>query len=231
MNKERIAVLIPAHNEARNIGKLVDEVLKVIDYVCVVDDGSSDDTGNIAKQHGAFVIRHPVCKGKGAALKTGFQHFKQLPYDTIITMDGDGQHPVSDLGLFIKVLEKNKRAGIIIGRRKIFGSSMPTIRKLTNLSMSILISILCFQWIPDTQNGFRAIRKKVLENMPIITEHFETETEILLRTCWKGVKVSSIPVSTIYQSEKSKIKPLRDTINFFLMLLKICVCHGRKFRI
>ncbi|HOJ30726.1 MAG TPA: glycosyltransferase family 2 protein [bacterium] len=231
MDKESIAVLIPAHNEARTIGKLVDNILEIVDYVCVVDDGSNDNTGNIAKQHGAIVITHPVCKGKGAALKTGFQHFQNLPYDVIIAMDGDGQHPVSDLHVFIEAIKKNKKAGIIVGKRKIIGSDMPPIRRLTNLSMSILISILAFQWIPDSQNGFRAIRKKVVENMLIITNHFETETEILLRACWKGVKISSVPVSTIYQSEKSKIKPIRDTIKFFLMLLKICVYHGRKTRL
>ncbi|MCX7705797.1 MAG: glycosyltransferase, partial [bacterium] len=150
-----------------------------------------------------------------------FKYIQNFPFEVIITMDGDGQHSAKDLSAFIKAIEKKRKIGIIVGRRKIKGTDMPIIRRLTNLSMSLLISLLTFQWIPDSQNGFRAIRKNVLEKINPITDHFETETEILLRASWQGIKISSVPVTTIYGKEKSKIKPVRDTIKFCLMLLKI----------
>ncbi len=221
MDKIRIAVLIPAHNEEKVIGRLVSEVRKLIPSVYVIDDGSSDATSSVAERHGAVVIRHLQCMGKGAALKTGFRQLQDLQFEVIITMDGDGQHSVSDLPVFIEAIERKKKAGIIVGKRKMKGTDMPMVRRLTNLSMSFLISFLALQWIPDSQNGFRAIRKKVLQDMFLITDHFETETEILLRASWKGTKIVSVPVSTIYENEKSKIRPIKDTINFFLMLVKL----------
>ncbi|MCM8765174.1 MAG: glycosyltransferase family 2 protein [Candidatus Omnitrophica bacterium] len=222
MNTEKIVVLIPAHNEEKTIGKLISQVKKIIPKVYVVDDGSTDNTSPVAQQNGAIVIRHQQCLGKGAALKTGFNHIQDLQFDVVLTMDGDGQHSVLDLPVFLDAIEKKKMAGIIVGKRTIKGTNMPFIRRITNLSMSILISLLALQWIPDSQNGFRAIRTNVLKGMPLVTCHFETETEILLRASWKGVKIASVPVSTIYNNEKSKIKPTKDTINFFSMLLKLC---------
>ncbi len=228
MDKNRIAVLIPAHNESKAIGNLIEGISNIIPNVFVVDDGSTDNTAEIAKASGAFVIRHKECMGKGAALKTGFAYLKNLPFSVYITMDGDGQHLPADIYSFIDALEKNKKAGIILGKRKIKGTNMPFIRRLTNLSMSLLISMLAFQWIPDSQNGFRAIRKDVLQNMKLVTCHFETETEILLRASWRGVRISSVSISTVYEKEKSKVRPITDTKNFFLMLLKLCISHGRK---
>jgi len=225
--EENLAILIPAHNEAESIGNLVREVKKIVPDVFVVDDGSTDDTGKIAEENGAIVIRHSVCLGKGAALKTGFAYLKKLSFNQFITMDGDGQHLPSDIHIFLKALRKNKRAGIIVGKRKIIGTNMPFLRRITNLSMSLLISLLACQWIPDSQNGFRAIRKEVVEKMKLITDHFETETEILLRASWKGVKIVSVPVTTVYNKKRSKIKPVQDTVNFFLMILKILTGYGK----
>ena len=111
MDKNQIAVLIPAHNEAKAIGGLVSEVRRIIPNVFVIDDGSTDNTAEIARANGAFVIRHQQCMGKGAALKTGFSHLKNLPFLAYITMDGDGQHLPSDIGRFINALERNKKAG------------------------------------------------------------------------------------------------------------------------
>lgn len=228
MEISKIAVLIPAHNEEKTIGNLVREVKKIVPSVFVVDDGSTDNTSILAEKNGAIVIRHKHCRGKGAALKTGFNYLLNLPYEYIITMDGDGQHSPSDLPVFVEAIKKKKRAFIIVGKRKIKDSSMPVIRRLTNLSMSLLISLLSFQWIPDSQNGFRAIKKSILREIPLITDHFETETELLLRVAWKKLKIISVPVSTIYSDEKSKIKPTKDTVKFFLMLLKLCFSIWKK---
>lgn len=228
MDTKKICVLIPAHNEEKTIGEIVSEVKKIIPSIFVVDDGSDDKTSKEAEKNGASVIRHSHCMGKGAALKTGFRHIENLPFQVIITMDADGQHSPADLPVFISAIEKKKKSGIITGKRKIKGTDMPVIRRLTNLSMSLLISLLAFQWIPDSQNGFRAIRKDTLNKIKLVTNRFETETEMLLRASWKGIKISSVPVSTIYGKEKSKIKPAKDTMNFFLMFLKLIFSVWRK---
>lgn len=222
MNKE-ICILIPAYNEERTIGELVRKLKNRFETVIVVNDGSSDRTPLLAAEYGAIVLSHPVCKGKGEALKTGFSYIlkEKKEINAVITMDGDGQHPVEDTENFLKAYHRNRGISIWVGKRKIKGTDMPFIRRLTNISMSLIISLFSIQWIPDTQCGFRLIKRSVIENVKLLTSHFETESELLIKASWKGYKIRSIPVSTVYSREKSKIRPVRDTVRFFKMLLVI----------
>ena len=100
-------------------------------------------------------------------------------------------------------------------------TKMSFLRRITNTSMSILISLLSFQWIPDTQCGYRLIKKDVIEKVKLITSHYETESELLIKASWKGFRIISVPITTVYSDEKSKIKPGRDTLRFFKMILVI----------
>jgi len=222
MNKE-IAVLIPAHNEERTIMELVSELKKRFDTIIVVDDGSSDRTGSLAEENGATVLRHPVCKGKGEALKTGFHYILENlgGISAVLTMDGDGQHRVKDVENFLNAYHRQKGVSIWVGKRKIRGTEMPFIRRLTNVSMSIIISFLSGQWIPDTQNGFRLIKRDVIKNVRLITSHFETESEMLIKSGWHRYRIASVSISTVYSREKSKIRPVTDTLRFFRMLAVI----------
>lgn len=218
---EDILVIIPAHNEEKNIGFILKELKKNFKNILVIDDGSNDKTKEIAENQGVSVISHQFCKGKGEALKTGFKYALKNNFPAVITMDGDGQHLPEEAIKFVEEYRKNREIGILIGKRDIFSKDMPLIRKLTNLSMSVLVSLFSFQWIPDTQCGFRLINKKVIEKIKLYTSHFETESEILIKAGWHMFKIKSIPISTIYGEERSKIKPIRDTLRFFKMLLFI----------
>ncbi len=220
MEKE-VAVLIPAHNEEKNIGKILKSLKERFSNVIVVDDGSEDRTSEIALSEGAILLRHERCMGKGEALKTGFKYIIEKKIPAVITMDGDGQHLVEDTDRFLKAYRKKKEVGIWIGKRKIISTGMPFIRRLTNVSMSLLISFISLQFIPDTQCGFRLIKRDVLESVKLYTSHFETESEILIKASWKGYRIKSIEISTVYQGERSKIKPSRDTLRFFLMLFSL----------
>jgi glycosyltransferase involved in cell wall biosynthesis len=218
---EDILVIIPVHNEEKTIGNVLRELKKNFKNILVIDDGSKDKSKEIAIKEGVQVISHEVCKGKGEALKTGFDFALKNNFKAVITMDGDGQHLPEETLKFVKKYRKKKDIGIWIGKRDIFSRKMPLIRKITNLSMSILISLLSFQWIPDTQCGFRLIKTDILKRIRLYTSHFETESEILIKTAWHMYKIKSIPIETIYNKEKSKIKPINDTIRFFKMLLFI----------
>ncbi|HPP30093.1 MAG TPA: glycosyltransferase family 2 protein, partial [bacterium] len=180
-------------------------------------------TGLLAEENGATVLKHSVCRGKGEALKTGFRYILENLSDisAVITMDGDGQHKVEDVVSFEKAYRRNKNISIWVGKRKIKGTDMPFMRRITNISMSILISLFSLQWIPDTQNGFRLIKRDVIRNVTLITSKFETESELLIKAGWKMYRIGSVPISTVYSKEKSKINPTRDTIRFFRMLLII----------
>ncbi|MCM8818974.1 MAG: glycosyltransferase family 2 protein [Candidatus Omnitrophica bacterium] len=218
---EDILVIIPCNNEEKTIGFIVKELRKNFKNILVIDDGSIDKTKEFAEKEGAMVISHKFCKGKGEALKTGFKYALENKFSAVITMDGDGQHLPEETIKFVEKYKRNPDVGIVIGARDIYSKSMPFIRKITNLSMSLLISLISFKWISDTQSGFRLINKEVLEKIKLYTSHFETESEILIKAGWLRFKIKSIPIKTIYRKEKSKIKPLTDTLRFFRMLIFI----------
>lgn len=213
----KIAVVIPAHNEAQTIGPLVGAV-RVLGYDCIViDDGSVDKTYAVAAQAGAVVLKTAAKSGKGTALKVGFDHVRKSGYEALIAMDGDGQHSPSDIAAFVACYQ-NTNADIISGDRMQNAKGMPLVRLLTNRFMSWLISIFCHQNIPDTQCGFRLIKTKVLEAIKLESTDFEIETEVLIKASKKGFKIASVGIQTIYRDEVSKIQPVRDTFRFIAYL-------------
>jgi len=216
---EKISVLIPSYNEAKAIGGIIRELKAKGLSVCVIDDGSTDDTSAIAKEAGAFVIRHEKNKGKGASLIDGFAYVLKEGFAAALVMDGDGQHCICDIDNFFMKMESTV-ADIVIGNRMSDTSLMPIARKLTNKFMSYLISKMCGHAIPDTQCGFRLIRRNVLEGVKLNSANYEIESELLLKAARKGFKIESVPVKTIYENEKSRINPFVDTIRFIVFLIK-----------
>ncbi|MFA5060439.1 MAG: glycosyltransferase family 2 protein [Candidatus Omnitrophota bacterium] len=215
----KVCVTIPAYNEAAAIGPLVEEIKKKNLSVVVIDDGSTDNTGDIARRAGAFVLRHENKKGKGASLRDGFAYALKENFDGVLTMDGDGQHAPEDIDLFLAKASQHPRS-IILGSRMDNPRGMPLIRFLTNKIMSAVISRIAKQDMPDTQCGFRFISTAVLREVQVASSDFEAESEILIESNRKSFKIYSVPIKTIYRNEKSKINPLMDTIRFVKYLLR-----------
>ncbi len=207
-------VLIPVLNEARTIGPLVAGIRAQGLDVVVVDDGSTDGSGGLAAAAGAAVIRHEVCQGKGRALRDGFDWVCLRDYGGVVTMDGDGQHAVGDIRVLLNAAHDHPEAAIINGSRMGDQARMPVIRRWTNRLMSLMISWLCRQRIPDTQCGFRLIRRAVLETVALTSGNFQIETEVLVKASRAGFQIVSVPVQTIYSGEKSRIRPVVDTCRF-----------------
>lgn len=221
-----ICIVIPANNESYTIGFLAESLSKKGFDVVVIDDGSKDETGVIAQEKGAIVIRHNEKKGKGYSLREGFQYALDRDYDAVIIMDGDGQHEVSEIDRFLVEAQKNKRC-VIVGNRMVNTKGMPFVRYCTNRFMSWLISLTCGQSIADTQCGYRYIHCDILKAIDLTSRDFEIETEILMKACQKGFKVRNVPIKTIYRNEESKINPFKDTIRFFTYFIKeICSRRG-----
>lgn len=207
-----ICVIIPALNEEKRISSLVKEVKSYGLFVLVIDDGSIDSTKQLAQESGAAVMRNSPNIGKGASLVIGFNYALTNNFDAVITMDGDGQHLPAEIPTFIKAAESD--ADIYVGNRLSCRTNMPLVRLLTNKFMSWLISLLAKQQIPDTQCGYRLIKKNVLETVKFDTLRYETESEILIKAARLGYKIQSIPIKTIYSGEKSRINPFIDTLRF-----------------
>jgi glycosyltransferase involved in cell wall biosynthesis len=209
----KVCVLLPAYNEEKAIGKIVNQIRAYDLDVIVVDDGSTDNTVNIAQQAQARVISHPKNQGKGQALRTGFKFILDNNYDAVIIMDADGQHSVQEIKSFIEYA-MNSDAGIVIGNRMGRPQNMPLVRILTNKFTSMLLSQIVKMEIPDSQCGFRLIRGAVLKKLDLSTLKYETESEILIQAAKNNFKIESIPVKSIYENHKSRINPILDTIRF-----------------
>jgi glycosyltransferase involved in cell wall biosynthesis len=219
-------VLIPAYNESKKIGAVIREVKKVGFEVVVVDDGSTDGTSAVATDEGAVVLRNDANKGKGASLARGFAHALARGFDAVITMDGDGQHDPAEISLFIAQALRSP-SGMVIGNRMSCTGLMPCTRRITNRCMSWLLSKFAHQHIPDTQCGFRLIKKEVLEKLTLRTCNFDTESEIILCASRMGAKVDSIPVKTVYRDAKSHINPCVDTVRFLKFLTREIIFSTR----
>lgn len=215
----KVCIVIPANNEAKAIGPLVSALISRHYDVVVVDDGSTDGTGQIAQANGAHCIRQETKHGKGYSLRAGFEYVLHRDYDGVIMMDGDGQHDINDLECFKREICEHK-VSVIVGNRMANPKGMPFIRLCTNRLMSWLISSACGQVIKDTQCGYRYVSCEILRNLILNSQDFEIETEILMKASKKGFKIISVPVRTIYSDEESKISPFKDTLRFLVYFTK-----------
>jgi len=213
----KTVVLIPAYREAQQIGDVVRRVRQQLDAVVVIDDGSPDDTADLARQAGAEVIVHSQNAGKGAAIKTGFRLLMERGVDYVLILDGDGQHLPEEIGRFLSVAADGQW-GMLVGNRMHSTDGMPLLRKLTNQFMSWMISRYCKQPVPDSQCGFRMIHRDVIPHLFCESNAYDYETEMLLIAARKGHRIGSVPITTVYGDEQSKIHPLRDGVRFLKLL-------------
>lgn len=214
-----ICILIPAHNEARTIADVVRAVRAKGFDVVVVDDGSSDNSAQLARDAGAMVLVNFKNQGKGFSLQRGFDYIISRDFEALITMDADGQHAIEDLDRFVDLFNARK-PDIICGNRMTDHKGMPWVRLFTNKIMSGLISLVCRQKVYDSQCGYRLIRCDVLRNVQLSSSAFEIESEVLIKSSKKHYRIAAVPVKTIYGQEVSKINPFFDTARFIVYIVR-----------
>jgi len=211
----RLAVLIPAHNEAKTVGEIVREAKRHADLVLVVDDGSTDETGTIARKAGAKVVRNERNMGLGVALRKGFREALKYEWDVIVTLDADGQHDPKEIPKLVKEIEKG--AEVVIGERDL--SSYPFVKRLGNFFLNILTNFLAGTNIGDTESGFRALRRDALELMlpEMRARHYEVASEMILLIGKHRLKYANVGVSSpIYVKGVTIV----DGVKNFLYILR-----------
>ncbi|MFA4645920.1 glycosyltransferase family 2 protein [Pyrococcus kukulkanii] len=209
----KITVVIPAYNEGKRIGSVLSKIPDFVDEVIVVDDGSEDNTSEIARSFGANVIRLERNSGKGAALREGI---KRTSGDIIVLMDADGQHNPKEIPKLLEPIVQGN-ADFVIGKRIVKKGKRPLIRKLSNWITSTLISLKVGERIEDSQSGFRAVKKEFIPK--ITSDRYEVETEILIKAKKLGARIVEVPISTRYDVETGHFK-LIDIVRFLQTLIK-----------
>jgi glycosyltransferase involved in cell wall biosynthesis len=210
---ERFAVLIPALNAERTIAQVVADARKELEPVIVVDDGSRDATGEVARENGATLLRHEVNRGKGGALKTGFAWALENGFDGVITLDADGQHLPGEIPKFIAARATNGADLIIGGRAHLFGGMLPR-RRTANRFSAWSISIAAGVRVTDSQSGFRFYSSRLLRTLKLRTNGFDMESEVIVRAGRNGFAIVTIPIELGFVDgvATSHYKPLMDTL-------------------
>lgn len=192
----KIFVVIPLFNEKKHVTRVIRGVLKYGLPVIVVDDGSTDESPDLASKEKVTLLRHRVNLGKGAAMKTGAEFAFKGGADAVVFMDSDGQHNSENLNRFIEVL-KSKKCDVVFGSRNLtFG--VPLIRYLGNKFASVVVANLFRIYVSDAICGFRAMTKAGYEKVRWDSRGYGVEIEIIARVGKNKVKHCEVPVDTIY---------------------------------
>jgi glycosyltransferase involved in cell wall biosynthesis len=208
------AVVIPCFNEGASIAALVRAVRQQLPLVIVVDDGSTDDTSALAAAAGATVLSHARNLGKGAALKIGLSAALARGFEWGLTMDGDGQHRPQDVPAFLCCAEQ-ANVRLVIGNRMHNPQAIPWLRRQVNRWMSRRLSERAGQFLPDSQCGFRLVNLKVWAGVPLETDHFEIESEMLLAFVRAGYRVEFVPIQVVGRGRSSHIHPVADSLRWW----------------
>ncbi|NQU31777.1 MAG: DUF2062 domain-containing protein [Bacteroidetes bacterium] len=212
--KQKICVIIPTYNNANTLKQVVDGVLKYIQNIIIVDDGSTDNTPLVLKDYESLeIIRYDKNKGKGWAIRTGFKKALLLGFDYAITIDSDGQHFADDIPLFIEELKKNPDS-LIIGSRNIEADGMPSKNTFANKFSNFWFWAETNQRLPDTQSGFRLYPINLYKKTHFFTNKFEFEIEVLVRSAWSSIKIVPIPVKVYYPPANERITHFRPLPDF-----------------
>ncbi len=214
----KISIIIPARNEAKSIGALLDSLHKEMRDVeiIVVNDGSDDDTAQQAQNHRATVLSHPYAMGNGAAVKTGA---RAANGDILVFMDADGQHQAKDIPRLLEPLERG--IDMAVGARR-KGSQASLGRAIGNLTYNRLASWMVGHRIQDLTSGFRAVNaRKFREYLYLLPNGFSYPSTITMAFFRSGYAVEYVPITALKRSGKSHISPLKDATRFLLIIFKI----------
>lgn len=213
-----LSIIIPAKNEAKNITSVLLSIqdLKLDAEILVINDGSTDNTAELAVQAGAKVITHPYCQGNGAAVKTGARNAKG---EILVFMDGDGQHSPEDIPQLIKKLDENY--DMVVGARS-SRSQASIYRRIANGFYNRFATLMTGHKIDDLTSGFRAVRKdKFKKFLYLLPNGFSYPTTSTMAFFRSGFPVAYIPIHAGKRVGKSHIRLFRDGARFFIIILRI----------
>jgi len=222
---------IPAFNEEKNIAAIITKLADITDAIIVCNDGSSDLTSNIAEKMGAVVINHEKNLGYGAAIRSIFLKAKELHGDILVTFDADGQHRIGDIERVVKPII-DQHADLVIGSRFLDQSEkeVPQYRKVGIKVITKITNATIKKELTDSQSGFRAYSKNVLNELNPSDLGMGISTEILIKASSKNFRISEVPIKIIYSGDTSTHNPISHGSSVLLSTIKFTsIEHPLKF--
>jgi UDP-N-acetylglucosamine---dolichyl-phosphate N-acetylglucosaminyltransferase len=193
-----VVVVVPAHNEERTIAGVIRGLKQHgFAHIILVDDGSSDRTGELASQEGATTFRHILNRGLGGALGTGIKAALRLGPRIIVTFDADGQHDPEDIRRLLEPIEKGE-ADVVVGSRLLEPMGMPHSRRLANRIANVVTYLLFGVWTTDSQSGLRAFSREAADRLRIMSNGMEASSEVIDEIIKNGLRYQEVPVKAIY---------------------------------
>ncbi len=233
--QKKVCVLVPTYNNEQTLEQLLSDLLGYTDQVIVVNDGSTDSTPQLLQKFQQInLVSYPVNQGKGYALRQGFKRALEAGYECAITIDSDGQHFPEDLYKFLEKLESNPSA-IIIGARNMEQSSVPGKSSFGNKFSNFWFWVETGLKMPDTQSGYRLYPVKQMQGIKFLTKKFEFEIEVLVRSSWRGIAITHVPVRVFYAEKGKRVshfRPFKDftrisILNTFLVTIALLYIKPR----
>ncbi len=210
----KCCVLVPTYNNTTTIASVISGVLDYADDVCIVNDGSTDNTLEVLAQFTHIKVHsYTQNVGKGWALRQGFKFAVEQGYEYAITIDSDGQHFPDDLPVMLNALEKSRNA-IVIGARNMNQSSVPGKSNFGNKFSNFWFWLETGIDLPDTQSGYRLYPIKKLYDTHFFTRKYEFEIEVIVRGAWSGLDVIAVPVKVYYPPAEERISHFRPFKDF-----------------
>ena len=219
--QNRIVAGIPAYNEEQFIAEVVGKARKFADEVIVVDDGSIDNTAQVAEAAGASVIDHGVNKGYGESIKSCFEVIKLSTADVLVMLDGDGQHDPDDIPRLLAPIFRGE-ADVVIGSRFLIRkSSIPRYRRFGIHVITFLYNFGSKVKVSDAQSGFRAYSRKVLDTFTITASGMGASVEVIIKIREKGFSIKEVPISCIYHPGSHSLNPVFHGLDVALTVVRL----------
>ena len=219
--RPKIVAAIPCYNEEQFIADVVRRTSEHVDRVVVVDDGSTDRTVGVAKSAGALVIQHEVNQGYGGAIRSCFEMATANGVDVLVTIDGDGQHDPDEIPDVLRPLLAGE-ADLVIGSRFMGKSNnVPRYRKFGIDVITFLYNIGSPMKVSDSQSGFRAYRKQVLNDLQLTETGMGVSVQTLIQARRKGYRITEVPISCKYHPGGSTLNPVSHGVGVALTVVKL----------
>jgi len=211
----KISCVIPAYNESKNIIKVIDKVLPLVDEIIIIDDCSLDNTYELAKTMNVVALRHPINRGQGAALQTGDEYALSHGADIIVHFDGDDQFKAEEIKTLITPII-NGEADAVFGSRFLGSANFPYIKRAIIMPLARLVNRFFGIKLSDPQSGFRALNRQTLEKIKIENRGMAHCSEILYKTYKTQARIVEVPITVTYhefgQSFGGGFKIIKDLI-------------------